>query len=304
MLYDDFLALSSNFGVERQIASNMMVFRIQNVADYVFSQPKEVYDLKTDCLSCFAPGNPYTWLEFQMPTMSNNEGTITRNYLAGYHFGILITEKISKDLNELNSAWVMWFSDFPCGRLRWNGTWIFSFGKDGRFVVDPRIGRTGIASIGREEIFCPEYLKKLSTETRACLVHMGTMGVLIMTLNLLSCKNVARIPHSLPPKLLKKKEKRGKPYFEKFYTLQIEPMTRILASEGKAGETGIKQALHICRGHFKTYEEKPLFGKFQGTYWWPAHVRGSAEIGKIQKDYEIKKFNLGISPFGQQLVTR
>jgi hypothetical protein len=298
MLYDDFLALSSRFGVEKQIASEMMVFRIQNVADYVFSQPKEVYDLKADCLSCFTPGDPCTWLEFQMPTLSNNEGTIMRNDLGGYHFGILIIENISSAPDKLNSALAMWFSDFPFGQLRWNGTWMFSFGKDGRFVVDPRFGRTGIASFNHEEIFCPEFLKGLSMEDRASLVHMGTMGVLIMALNLLSCKNVTRIPHLIPPRLIKKKEKKGKPYFEKFYTLQIEPMTKILATEGRAGETGIKQALHICRGHFKTYEEKPLFGKFQGTYWWPAHARGSIEIGRIKKDYEIKKINIGIPPLG------
>jgi hypothetical protein len=47
--------------------------------------------------------------------------------------------------------------------------------------------------------------------------------------------------------------------------------------------------LHICRGHFKTFtEEARLFGKYTGTYWWPAHVRGSVDEGVVEKDYRVR----------------
>ena len=43
---------------------------------------------------------------------------------------------------------------------------------------------------------------------------------------------------------------------------------------------------HYCRGHFATYtEEKPLFGKYSGKFWIPAHVRGSVKNGAVVKDY-------------------
>ena len=62
-----------------------------------------------------------------------------------------------------------------------------------------------------------------------------------------------------------------------------------------AGEdaTGIKKALHICRGHFVTYTPKhPLFGKYVGTFWKPDHVRGNAKNGIVLKDYKVN-FNTG-----------
>ena len=36
-------------------------------------------------------------------------------------------------------------------------------------------------------------------------------------------------------------------------------------------------------------EEKPLFGKLTGRFWWEHHVRGSADDGVVVKDYEVRK---------------
>lgn len=52
--------------------------------------------------------------------------------------------------------------------------------------------------------------------------------------------------------------------------------------------TGDKLREHWCRGHFKTYTDAaPLFGKYTGTYWIPAHIRGNAVIGTVTKDYHV-----------------
>ena len=93
-----------------------------------------------------------------------------------------------------------------------------------------------------------------------------------------------------PEKLNRANIKRGKPrpYFEKYYTLQIEPMKKILNTEGQAKTLGLKKAFHICRGHFRTYDANPLFGKIKGTFWTPAHTKGDLQRGIIKKDYEIK----------------
>lgn len=46
--------------------------------------------------------------------------------------------------------------------------------------------------------------------------------------------------------------------------------------------------LHAVRGSFATYgEAAPLFGRLAGTFWRPAHVRGSAAAGRVAKDYEV-----------------
>jgi hypothetical protein len=62
-----------------------------------------------------------------------------------------------------------------------------------------------------------------------------------------------------------------------------------MRTEGRVETEGLKRALHICRGHFSHYsEEKPLFGRIAGTFWVPAHVRGSAKEGVIVSDYNVK----------------
>lgn len=45
--------------------------------------------------------------------------------------------------------------------------------------------------------------------------------------------------------------------------------------------------LHIVRGNFAIYNEKPLFGKHFGTFWRSQYSRGSKELGIIAKDYTI-----------------
>ena len=115
------------------------------------------------------------------------------------------------------------------------------------------------------------------------------LGPALLTVSFLHCKNVDRIPVDPPPKLSRKAERRhGRPLAQ-YYALDIRPMQRILDYEGEAQTTGLRHALHFCRGHFKTYTaESPLFGKHSGEYWWPDHVRGSAEEGAIEKDYRLR----------------
>lgn len=49
-----------------------------------------------------------------------------------------------------------------------------------------------------------------------------------------------------------------------------------------------EMAFHLVRGHFKTYtEDRPLFGKLTGTFWWQPAARGTTDFGVIDKDYSI-----------------
>lgn len=121
-------------------------------------------------------------------------------------------------------------------------------------------------------------------------ITMGTFPIITTALNFLHCKNVSITENHTPKKLIKANIRRGKerPYFERYYTLGIEPMKRVLDTEGKAQSVGVKKAFHICRGHFKTYDDKPLFGRLRGTFWTPAHIKGNIGRGIVRKDYEIK----------------
>lgn len=110
---------------------------------------------------------------------------------------------------------------------------------------------------------------------------------LLLTICFMNCKNVT-LETVRPERNMPKQFKRRKtmPYTE-YKILDIRPMHSILRNEGKVHEVGLKKALHVCRGHFKTYTpDSPLFGKVEGTFWWGNFARGSGPA-RVIKDYRV-----------------
>lgn len=109
-----------------------------------------------------------------------------------------------------------------------------------------------------------------------------------LALSLMHCRNV-EIVEQHPPRHERRRAERNK---EKppvrYSTVNITPMRKVLATEGRSGEVGLRKALHICRGHFKHFDEKPLFGRVRGTFWWGSMVRGDARHGRNIHDYKVK----------------
>lgn len=118
----------------------------------------------------------------------------------------------------------------------------------------------------------------------------GAMGVVMVSFMFSHCKNV-EIVERLPKRHEQRQAKReGQPVL-RFHEIVIDPNRTEMReeSQGSSPGGGKKRALHIARGHFAHYTaEKPLFGKHTGTYWVPAHVRGSDEQGVIDKRYKVK----------------
>lgn len=115
----------------------------------------------------------------------------------------------------------------------------------------------------------------------------------MLALSFMHCKNVNKQEvdpnKDLPRRVIKHWQKKGKPMLEKYYTLNIEPMRKVLKNEGGSDTVGIVKALHICRGHFKNYKEgKGLFGKYHGLYWWESTLRGNKDEGEVRKEYNVK----------------
>lgn len=111
----------------------------------------------------------------------------------------------------------------------------------------------------------------------------------IFGLSLINCKNVDIRPVDPPEPLSRKHSRKHGHPLTRYYVLDIQPMRRILDTEGEAQTKGLTHALHICRGHFKTFtEDAPLFGKRTGTYWWQPQLRGKTEHGVVEKDYRLR----------------
>ncbi|GGL51540.1 hypothetical protein [Planomonospora parontospora] len=114
------------------------------------------------------------------------------------------------------------------------------------------------------------------------------MATLAMTFGLMHSKNVDVVVQVPAEKLSRAHQRRRGVPLTRYSVLDIHPVTKALERDGKVGTDGLGAALHICRGHFKTYRpEAPLFGKLSGQYWWNEHQRGKAEHGEVHSSYRV-----------------
>ena len=110
----------------------------------------------------------------------------------------------------------------------------------------------------------------------------------MFALGLMNCKNVTLPAHDPDPQLNRERRKAGVPPFVRYHTITIDPSKSIRRADGDAETTGGKKAAHTVRGHFVTYStERPLFGRYAGTFWKPSYDRGSVELGIIDSDYRV-----------------
>src|SRR5262249_60217747 len=110
----------------------------------------------------------------------------------------------------------------------------------------------------------------------------------LLTLSILNCKTVGtRTTEPTSEENRRYTRRNNNPPLRSFKTLDIRPMREVLRREGGSEAVGVKRALHVCRGHFAVYDEKPLFGKYRGTFWVPNHLRGTPERGAVEKDYRV-----------------
>jgi hypothetical protein len=240
------------------------VINISNVAAYVYntSSMTTLPEL-ADAISLRRPF-PITWFEF---------------LYNGYRMGILSQERGTQDgLIECEDIFLVKTAgrdDFIlCGRE------VFLYDSLGKWHSGARNQRVLAGNQGPNTP--PSAQEQLNIFDRA--ITQGT-GILCVALNFLHCKNVELVENRLLAMEVKARKKENKDYYEKFYTLKIGGIRKILDTEGEAQTKGLKHALHVCRGYFRTTN---LFGKYPGTYWIPAHTRGDEEIGKIHKDYRIE----------------
>lgn len=141
---------------------------------------------------------------------------------------------------------------------------------------------------GKIQVQCFEDLEKPPLEgDKADLVYYFSLPVIYAVI-LMHCKNVV-----LKDKPLQKyRGREDREPKEKYKILDIRSFRELVKYESgnELEHSGIKKSLHICRGHLRTYDEiKPLFGKYTGTFYIPAHVRGDKKFGVTHKHYRVLK---------------
>jgi hypothetical protein len=132
-------------------------------------------------------------------------------------------------------------------------------------------------------------LAAMDDDHRLMSALCGEMYPIWLSLSMMHCRNVTVQSQEAPRSERRRAKREGKPRPPlRFNTINIAPMQRVLRNEGGSHETGLHNALHICRGHFKHFDEKPLFGKFKGTFWWDSMVRGTKSHGQVVSTYNVE----------------
>lgn len=263
---------------------------VDNVAEYFFQDGgREEWNI--DEFPNMAPPFDLFWMEYRIPSGGG--------ILAGYarlnqrEFGVLFrAERLVAPLGWRISA--TGFANDPVTRGLAQGplgTVSFLVGEsgqvrrneDGKLFVcllpaeADRDGMMRFGDRGPTEHFMGALLTK--------------MGPCFLALSFLHCKNVVAEDRAPAAPLSRKWEKKNGRPLVRHKVLNIEPMKQVLRTEGGSEQQGLKRALHICRGHFATYGKDGkgrLFGKHEGTFWIPQHIRGNRDRGLLLKDYNVR----------------
>lgn len=301
--------LLDNNAILQQDLIDARVLLVDNVAEYYYITSKKDHWNPEEDFYNITPPWPIIWFEWSPKEIINSA---TYGIIPNEHYGIiskygllLMAHDSSKEMNSqyLNHSLSRWWVICKCFYevdktiLMAPGMPIFYIGKDGHFLKLMPNGQLAVRKVSK-------YVSEKSLIERMNEMIPSFLHISFLSLCFTHCKNVGLTENKPALQMQKKSINTGKHPFAKYYVLEIDPMKKILNSKGKAQETGLKKAMHICRGHFATYgDEAPLFGKHVGTFWKPMHIRGLAKKGVVAKDYKIgelkaqeRRLNCGDDP--------
>ena len=237
---------------------------LSNVAHYLYhDNPKEYWTWKD--FPNVAPPWPCAWYEWKAPRIINSEGKLQVDNAPPSRNGVFAISRRSK-----SGDWISFLSIWAqCNALR---------------RLPANLGRA-IVPISREGVINWRAMRMsalVPDERLWSLLFPYCLGV-----SFTHCRNVELVDDVVPEPMRKKRKRRGQ-RSTVFKTLEIHPMKAVLRNADADPNTGLKQRLHICRGHFKDYRNgRGLFGKYNGMFWWDMHVRGDKTVGTVKKDYAV-----------------
>jgi hypothetical protein len=111
---------------------------------------------------------------------------------------------------------------------------------------------------------------------------------ILLALSFMNAPNIRTLEHTPPPELQNARRRRGKFPLHTYKTIVIDAIKRMIAECSRSSGTDLRTALHQCRGHFKNFDDKPLFGRVKGKFWWAPQVRGTRSQGVSKHDYKVE----------------
>lgn len=272
------------------------VFAADDVAHWWNDLPEDTNFF--DLVDVVMPPFDVTWVEFQGAP----------NKLGALAWGVLCT--VTEHDDDMGFPWhlqialvIEWGKGKPIGPVAWFGV---PLDPHGRMLPEGEPSEDGSHSRGVRGGWggrLAEIEGMSDEEERTWVDNLGPrwVGPALFAFSLLHCKNVDRVEHRPAEKMSNRHRKRtGRP-LTRYWTLDVGAMRRVLETDGDVQRSGLRHALHICRGHFKTYTpDAPLFGQHVGTYWWPAVARGDKTAGEVVKDYRVRVEHGGLGRPAQE----
>ncbi len=110
----------------------------------------------------------------------------------------------------------------------------------------------------------------------------------LYTLGLLHCRNIGTEVVMPRRSESHKQEKRSGIPMSSYKVLVITGKSKVAGTIIGQRSIGKKHALHTCRAHFMNFTaDAPLFGKYEGRFFVPSHIKGRISMGAISKDYDV-----------------
>lgn len=272
----------------RRYLDDCTVFFVQNVADYAFQAMHDAKHWKLSDIPSLMPPISPMFLEYRLPEGVSDAG---RRHVGVHIKAVDVSQadnlrpEFAEFAKQKHARWlvgVITVVEDARDHIMPLGSVFIPVDKDG--VGDAAMTISGLTTYGGDE---PEGLDEMRALSEKLAWQYSLPALL--AIGFMHCKNVT-VTEQRPPDWQQKAalKKHGRPLVT-YHVLNIEPMRTVLRTEGDIEHNGLKKALHICRGHFKTFTmDKPLFGKVTGTYWWQPHVRGSIDEGVALKDYNVR----------------
>lgn len=137
--------------------------------------------------------------------------------------------------------------------------------------------------------FDVKLLRASPSALRRGVLNQTLLSPLVWAFALLNTRNIAAPVHELSRAARRRIEKghdEAAPA-RSFRILTVSTSSGMRSIDDTSGERLTK--LHLVRGHWVRYtKEKPLFGRFTGTFWRSHHLRGDAERGAVVKAYRVE----------------
>lgn len=270
----------------KDYAREIVLIDGQRAADWIFGVAEDTHlGERMATLPMITPPWPLSWIQYRMPKLATNEtglkhdslGVLTLSFEWDEESGYDRLRHMARILNRASSG------KFTGHRLKIDaeekafvfGSVFYSIGGMG-YPPSPIAGilcATNSIGEGRALYGTHENDRRLTLEG-------GTLPAFV-AFAFAHCRNVDVQPDA-KASARRPRLGHGKVIYREIDVLQS---SRSGGDNSVTVDSEVNTAFHICRGHFKDFREKGLFGKNHGIYWWDMHARGSKKAGEIRKTY-------------------